>query len=101
MWVVVIALTTACVGCKTGQDQSITPMSNERRVSVATIGWNAFSEQNELAILLKTNGIEAALDGSKLLDIVVPQSQANKAWALLETNQLVLEKKVFLSRPPK
>jgi len=100
IWVVTVALVTVLIGCESGQKHSTAPTPPERRVSVAVVAWDAFSDQYELAMLLVTNGIHAALDGSKLLDVVVPQSQATKAMALLETNHVVLEKKVFLSRPP-
>jgi hypothetical protein len=100
VWVT-LALATATFGCKSRPTHVTTSAAPERSVSVAVVRWDAVSEQREVGMLLLTNGIQGSLEGSRLLDILVPQSQAHKAWSLLETNRLVLEKKVFLSQPPK
>lgn len=95
IWVVAFAVAVTSVGCKSGPKHP-----TERLVSIGTIAWDAFPEHEEIVMVFKTNGIQASFDGSKMHDIVVPQSQAGKAFTLLETNHLVLEKKVLLSRPP-
>ena len=53
------------------------------------------SEQRELVHLLKTNRIEFAGNGSKIVEVNVPASKFDLAVSILRTNRLVTDN-VFL-----
>jgi hypothetical protein len=97
----ILCMAIASTGCKNRSVNTRTEETPRGFVSVASIRWDRLPEQRELHELLETNGITMDIWGTRMYSILVPRDQAQRAFAILETNHLVTEKKVLLSRPTK
>jgi hypothetical protein len=95
----IVYLSFACAGCGHTPVLNQLPGPVPPYVSLGTIRCDRLMEIQEIRELLRTNGITMDLWGTRMYSILVPNGQESLAVAILTTNHLTVEEKLFLSTP--
>ena len=95
---ILLTLPLLLLSCAKPEKSSVSaPVPDKAVIVGAFIGSSA--EEFQLVHLMSNNDINIGLEGSKVYDLYVPASKEARARELLETNDLVMRKKVLLSLP--